>query len=89
VLCLKILFFVFFAPLYILRDLSFVRCRSGQLSSDQIDEYVKDARNELGVVKDKLDKNKELKEEEMFKRMSQSKRKSLAEEVSLDEVDLS
>ncbi|XP_005098587.1 myosin-9 isoform X2 [Aplysia californica] len=62
--------------------------KSGQLSSDQIDEYVKDARNEIGLVKDKLDKSKELKEEEMFKRMSQSKRKSLADQINKHAAEL-
>ena len=51
------------------------------LTTEQIDDYTDQAKTELGAVKSKLDKEKDAKQEEMFKRLSQNKRKTLADQV--------
>lgn len=55
--------------------------RQKLLSSEKLDEYLNQARNELQAVKDHMDKEKELKQNDLIKKHGHEKKNRLDEKV--------
>ncbi|RUS90472.1 hypothetical protein EGW08_001740, partial [Elysia chlorotica] len=62
--------------------------RSSRVSPDQVDEHLTQVQTDLHAVKDRMNNEKEAKQHELFKRLSQAKHKALAEKMNQQASEL-